>query len=194
MTPTIFTITGPTCSGKSTLERKLREHGFVPLRSFTTRPMREGEVDGVDYEFITREQALRLIQDNQVVEYVEFAGNIYGMLRGHVLDMAGYNKPMVVVVEPHGAEQFKKFARAHGWTIHCLYLHVDKSVVIERFLSRLKGDERASVTNYARRLAQLLDVELEWGITHLPLWDTVIPGFGPDNEAQVISQVLELAA
>lgn len=62
-------LMGKSASGKDTLLKKLvEENGFIPLVSATTRPMREGEVDGVDYNFLSKEEFGKLLMDGKFLE------------------------------------------------------------------------------------------------------------------------------
>merc|ERR1711990_643043 len=74
-------LSGPSGSGKSTLLKRLfAEHpgkfGFSV--SHTTRQPRAGEVDGKDYNFVTREDFLKLVDQNGFIEHAEFSKNLYG--------------------------------------------------------------------------------------------------------------------
>ena len=60
---------GKSASGKDTILNKLKNEGFVPLVSTTTRPMREGEIDGKDYNFISAEEFKKKIKNNDFIEY-----------------------------------------------------------------------------------------------------------------------------
>ena len=60
---------GKSASGKDTILNKLKNEGFVPLVSTTTRPMREGEIDGKDYNFISAEEFKKKIENNDFIEY-----------------------------------------------------------------------------------------------------------------------------
>lgn len=76
----LFVITAPSGCGKGTLRRVLLEElpdiKFCP--SITTRPPRPGEVDGVDYIFVSVEEFMERKQGNQLVEWAEVYGNCYG--------------------------------------------------------------------------------------------------------------------
>lgn len=78
----IICIMGGSKSGKSTVERALKGLGFKPSVSYTTRGINTGghtgEVNGVDYNFVTREQFNQLIEKNILIEYAEIYGNLYG--------------------------------------------------------------------------------------------------------------------
>lgn len=71
-------LVGPTCSGKTFLRKRFEERGFKFDVSYTTRPMRPGEVNGVDYNFISDDEFIRRISDNAFYEHVEYNGYRYG--------------------------------------------------------------------------------------------------------------------
>ncbi|MBC8575422.1 guanylate kinase [Yanshouia hominis] len=98
---------GPSGVGKGTLLGPLlaTEPGLVLSVSATTRAPREGEVDGVHYHFICREEFERLIAGGEMLEYTEYNGNYYGTPKKFVeqrLD-AGYH--VVLEIEVDGAMQ-----------------------------------------------------------------------------------------
>jgi guanylate kinase len=72
----LFVVTGPSGSGKTTIMRELMDN---ELLSFTTRPMREGETNGVDYQFITKKEFDSLKAEGLLVEETEYDGNYYGL-------------------------------------------------------------------------------------------------------------------
>lgn len=78
----VVCIMGGSKAGKSTVEKALKNLGFKPSVSYTTRGINtgghSGEVNGVDYNFITREQFKKLIDKNMLIEHVEIYGNLYG--------------------------------------------------------------------------------------------------------------------
>lgn len=65
-------ILGPSASGKDYLKRKLSERGLKALVKYTTRPPREGEVDGVEYKFVTQEIFHRMIESSRFLLHQEF--------------------------------------------------------------------------------------------------------------------------
>lgn len=72
-------IVGKAASGKDYLRKTLLDKGFKSGISYTTRPPRKGEIDGVDYHFITVEQFKVMIENDQLVEWQEFVGFYYGI-------------------------------------------------------------------------------------------------------------------
>jgi guanylate kinase len=71
-------LVGPTCSGKTYIKDKFREKGYKCDVSYTSREKREGEIEGVDYHFISKKSFEEAITTNEFYEYVEYEGNYYG--------------------------------------------------------------------------------------------------------------------
>jgi guanylate kinase len=65
----ITILVGMSASGKDTIARELKQDGFIPLLSCTTRPMREGEREGVDYHFLSTEEFLRRKAEGKFLEF-----------------------------------------------------------------------------------------------------------------------------
>ncbi len=108
--PRVFVITGPSGVGKGTLISELR--GRVPevelSVSATTRPPREGEQDGREYHFLTREEFDRRIAAGEFLEWAEYSGNRYGTLRSEVDRRTERGAPVVLEIEVQGARQVRE--------------------------------------------------------------------------------------
>lgn len=105
----LIVISGPSASGKGTVnEYVLKDEGFEYSVSATTRAPREGEVDGKNYHFITREAFEALIAEDGVLEYTSYCGNYYGTLRSFVEDTRSKGKHVVLEIEVDGAMQIRK--------------------------------------------------------------------------------------
>ena len=88
----LFVFSGPSGVGKGTLKAKLFEEFADRIAysvSATTRGPREGEVDGKDYFFISRQEFERRVKNNEFLEHAEFAGNCYGTPRVLEIDVQG---------------------------------------------------------------------------------------------------------
>lgn len=105
----VFVITGPSGVGKGTVIRALRaRHPELGLSvSATTRAPREGEVDGVDYHFLTDEQFQERVLAGDFVEHAEYSGNRYGTLREELLRNAEKGG-VVLEIELQGARQIRR--------------------------------------------------------------------------------------
>lgn len=105
-------LSGPSGVGKSSVVRCLREQ--VPDLHFsvsaTTRVRRPGEVDGVDYHFVTPEQFQRLIDDGDLLEWAEIHNGLQrsGTLAAPVADAVVAGRPVLIEVDLAGAEAVKR--------------------------------------------------------------------------------------
>lgn len=105
----IFVISGPAGCGKGTVVGKLRE--MMPNIGFsvsaTTRPPRPGEIDGVNYHFITREKFTELLEAGEVLEHTEYCGNMYGTLKSEAVRTLNEGRDIILEIEVEGALQIK---------------------------------------------------------------------------------------
>ncbi|GAY18288.1 guanylate kinase [Mycobacterium sp. shizuoka-1] len=108
----VMVLSGPSAVGKSTVVRRLREQ--VPDLQFsvsaTTRAPRPGEVDGVDYHFVTPERFQHLIDDGDLLEWAEIHGGLHrsGTLAAPVAEAAAAGHPVLIEVDLAGAEAVKR--------------------------------------------------------------------------------------
>ena len=107
----LFVFSGPSGVGKGTLKAKLFEEFADQITysvSATTRGPREGEVDGKDYFFITRQEFERRVKNNEFLEHAEFAGNCYGTPRAYVEKLLDSGMNVVLEIDVQGALQVMK--------------------------------------------------------------------------------------
>jgi guanylate kinase len=107
----LVVLSGPSGVGKGTVRKALfemPEQEFVYSVSMTTRPPREGEVDGVDYYFVTREEFERQIAEGNLLEYAEFVGNYYGTPKDKVEEQLNRGKEVILEIEVNGALQVRE--------------------------------------------------------------------------------------
>ena len=107
----LFVFSGPSGVGKGTLKAKLFEEFADRIAysvSATTRGPREGEVDGKDYFFISRQEFERRVKNNQFLEHAEFAGNCYGTPRAYVEKLLDSGMNVVLEIDVQGALQVMK--------------------------------------------------------------------------------------
>jgi guanylate kinase len=108
----LIVISGPSGVGKDTLIRRLLEldRNLRYSVSCTTRPPRPGEVDGVNYTFVTRERFEQLIKEGAFLEYATYDGNLYGTLTDRVEQARAGGHDIVLKIEVQGAEQVREKA------------------------------------------------------------------------------------
>ena len=106
----LIVISGFSGSGKGTiLKRLLRDYDeYVFSVSMTTRAPRDGEVDGKDYFFVTREEFEKTIKEDGFVEYAEYCGNYYGTPKAYVEEQLKKGKSVILDIEVQGAMQIKE--------------------------------------------------------------------------------------
>ena len=109
----VFVITGPSGVGKGTLIRELLQR--VPdlelSISATTREPREGEVDGRDYHFLTREEFDHGVEQEAFLEFATYSDNRYGTLRAEVERRLAEGHSVVLEIEVQGARQVRAAMR-----------------------------------------------------------------------------------
>lgn len=108
--PRLFVVSGPSGAGKDTLLTKVRE--FYPdlalTVSATTRPPREGEVDGVAYHFLTDEEFDRRVKAGEFLEWAQVHDHKYGTLRSEVDRWLGKGHSIVLEIDVQGALNVRK--------------------------------------------------------------------------------------
>lgn len=124
----MIVIIGASASGKSTIQKILCKDGkYKPLVSYTTRKPREGEIDRVDYNFISKSQFRILALQDFFAEIAEYNGWYYGIAKKDVKD------DTVGVLTPHGLRMLKKFPELN---ITSFYLDVPRRNRLIKILER----------------------------------------------------------
>lgn len=106
----LIVFTGPSGVGKGTLLRSLR-HRYPMLKlsvSATTRAPRPGEVDGQDYFFVSRDAFQEMVARGELLEWAEFAGNLYGTPKAPVMQQIEAGHWVILEIELEGARQVRE--------------------------------------------------------------------------------------
>ena len=106
----LIVLSGPSGVGKGTVRKAIfdsEENDFQYSISMTTRKQREGEVDGVDYYFRSREEFEAMIEAGEMLEYAEYVGNYYGTPLTYVNQTLHEGKDVFLEIEVQGAKQVK---------------------------------------------------------------------------------------
>lgn len=101
----LIVFSGPSGVGKGSIRHHLTFDDYVYSISSTTRLPREGEVDGVDYNFISKEEFENKINQGEMLEYAEFVGNYYGTDKQVVEELLNSGKNVLLEIECNGAMQ-----------------------------------------------------------------------------------------
>lgn len=109
LTGRLVVVSGPSGVGKGTVVAEAVRHR-PDLRvsvSATTRCPRDGEVDGRNYHFLSRREFKERVAKGDMLEYAEFAGNLYGTPRADVIDALSQGATVLLEIELQGARQVK---------------------------------------------------------------------------------------
>ena len=136
----LFIVSAPSGTGKTTLVERLVQ--VVPdlalSRSFTSRPPRAGECDGVDYNFITRVHFDQMVEAGEFLEWADVFGNCYGTSASETDRVLADGHDLVLVIDVQGARQVR--AKRTG-TIGIFVLPPTFAVLEERLRGRSKDTE-----------------------------------------------------
>ena len=106
----LIVVSGPSGAGKDTLIRAALE--AIPelalIASATTRIPREGEGEGIDHVFLSREEFERWIEEDRLLEWAEYSGNLYGTPKQSVEELLESGRSVILRIELKGARQIKE--------------------------------------------------------------------------------------
>jgi len=105
----LVVVSGFSGAGKGTLMKELlsRYDNYALSISATTRSPREGEVDGKEYFFVSRERFETMIEQDELIEYADYVGNYYGTPKAYVTEQMEAGKDVVLEIEMQGALKVK---------------------------------------------------------------------------------------
>lgn len=131
----MLVLVGASASGKTQLAKMLmKHHQFKKLVTTTTRPMREGERDGIDYHFLTLDAFLSLEEEGAFLEATHYHDHWYGIQKVHVF------KDSVVIVDPQGANVLKSQLGSDAFIV---FVNTAETLREARMLKR--GDAQKAV-------------------------------------------------
>ena len=110
MNKKLFVLSGSSGVGKGTVLKGFLEKNpnFMLSISCTTRNPRPGEIDGVNYFFISKDEFGNCIKENKFLEWAEFAGNFYGTKKKYIKQCLDEGKDIILEIDTQGALQVKK--------------------------------------------------------------------------------------
>ena len=153
-TPTgsLFVVAAPSGGGKTSLTRALldRDRGIRLSVSYTTRPPRPGEREGVDYHFVSTERFMALRDDGEFLEHAHVHGNWYATSAGWLTQQIEAGQDVLLEIDWQGAAQVRRLIPS---SIHIFILPPSLALLEER-LHRRGQDDKATI---ARRLEAARD-------------------------------------
>ena len=132
---TLYTISAPSGAGKTSLVTALLEKstGLKVSTSHTTRPKRPGEIDGVDYHFVSKEQFQSMLKQQAFLEHAQVFNNSYGTSRQWVDDTLASGCDVILEIDWQGAAQIHQQLPD---TVSIFVLPPSKNALLERLTQR----------------------------------------------------------
>ncbi len=143
-------LVGPSASGKTVIAKKLIEsYGFLKFVTTTTRKPRVGELDGVDYFFISKDEFLEKEKNDEFIETTLYNDNYYGTQKNNV----SFNK--VLIVDINGANKF--FEKIKDEAVY-FYIKASHDVIVNRMIER--GDAKEDIEKRLKGDSKYFDIKL----------------------------------
>jgi guanylate kinase len=211
--PTLITLTAPTCAGKNhLLEVMLGEMGCERIVSTTDRAPRKGEIDGLHYNFISTEESRILEVADKFAELVTYNGVRYGVTHDEMAGKMLSGKPPIVIMTPEGIEIYRKYCATKGWQIFNVYVETQESIRIKRLAKRTADDVVAGLRGLSfdsvpteeladkiaadvvekvlhtnnKRLIAILQEERSWSNSNR--WDCIVSGTSTEEAKRYLLQ------
>ena len=141
----LIVIVAPSGTGKSTMIKRLLIDvpSLIESVSFTTRPMRPGELHGKSYFFISRDEFLKRRDENEFLEWAEVHGNFYGTSKKFVEQSLREGKHLLFDLDVQGTDSMKKY---FGAVANAIFISPPSVEELEKRL-RHRGTENTQVIN-----------------------------------------------
>lgn len=178
----LIVLTGKTASGKDTVMAKiLRElPDLKRIVTTTSRPPRNGEKSGVDYNFISKEEFGRKIENGDFIEYVEYGGNLYGTEKVQILNSLDSN--LIWRIDPSRAGKVRELVKDFTTNVTVVYLTTDDKTILQRLKARNLKEEEI--------VKRMQDDEKLWD-EHKDNYDFIIENT-PGKLQETVDQIIEI--
>ena len=182
----LIVISGPSGVGKGTIIKEIKERyqdndkNLYVSVSYTTRKIREGERDGVDYHFVSIQEFENLIKNNGLLEYNEYGtGNYYGTPKDLVFNYLDNDYDVILEIDVNGYQKIKELNIPH----ESIFIAPPSYDVLE---NRLKRRNTESNEIIQKRLKAALNE-----INHMDIYDYVI--YNKENELeQAVDDIMNI--
>jgi guanylate kinase len=172
----------------------------APLVSTTTRAPRVGELNGVNYHFVAKEEFEVMAHSGLMLEHVEFGGHRYGATNASVKEAMSKHSLVTIVCEPVGARQIREHCQRHNIPLLAVFVRCPLELQVERMVERLGQQISQShfvhfdkiVADFKTRLLAAIGEEQHWlSQAH---FDLVVASFDDDTIEHAIRTVVSEAS
>ena len=162
----IFIIMGKSSTGKDTIFKRLIEAEKIKLKtvvSYTTRPIRQGETDGVEYFFVDKDRMKELQDANKIIEHRAY-NTVHGIWYYFTADDGQIDLDVSDYVMIGTLESFKQMKEYYGENVYPIYIEVEDGVRLRRALNR---EQKQEVPKYAELCRRYLADEEDFSETNI---------------------------
>lgn len=150
----LIVISAPSGTGKTTVVKKLleKDHDMVASVSFTTRPKRDNEEDGVDYYFVEKEVFKKMKNEGIFLEDAIVFGHFYGTKKDHIYELLEIGKNVILEIDWQGAKQIR------GKMSECILIFLippSKKVLLKRLKNRATDSKQEIQNRFSQAVQDL---------------------------------------
>lgn len=151
----LIVISGPSGSGKGTIIKEVMKKipDLIYSVSYTTRPKREGEIEGKDYFFISKDEFEKLIDEDFFIEWAKVYDYYYGTGKEFVLNNLNDNKDVILEIEIQGAKKIREIYDKKN-VIFIFIAPPDFKELEKRIMNRKRGETEEEIKkrmNFAKK-------------------------------------------
>lgn len=177
-------LSGVAGAGKDTIKKEIikRMENVESLPSFTSRPMREGDIEGQTYHFVSREEFEKMIEKDEFYEYDIHHNQYYGTSRKLLNDKIKSGKIIVKDIDVNGTEHLKELLKEDTRVV-TIFLRVPKEELKKRLETRI---DKPSPEEVVLRLNRF-----DYEESKIDLYDYVLKNDNLEKTVQVIETIIE---
>lgn len=177
-------LSGVAGAGKDTIKKELikRMENVVSLPSITSRPFREGDVEGETYHFVSKEEFEKMIENNELYEYDIHHNNYYGTSKKLLNERIQSGKVIVKDIDVNGTENLTKLLK-NDTKVVTIFLRVPKKELEERLKNRI---DKPSLEEIKLRLSRF-----DYEESKISLYDYVLKNNDLEKTVQIIMTIIE---
>ena len=177
-------LSGVSGAGKDTIKKELikRMENVVSLPSYTSRKMREGDVAGETYNFVTTEEFENMIKNNELYEYNVHHEHYYGTSRKLMNEKIASGKIIVKDIDVNGVENLINILKQDTKVV-TIFLRVPKEILVKRLENRIDKPDLKEITLRLNRF--------DYEESRIGMYDYVIKNNNLEKIVQIIQSIIE---
>ena len=194
----LVVISAPSGTGKTTVVKRLLEKipNVVASVSFTTRPMRENENEGVDYFFVDKREFLTMVDNNEFIEHATVFGNYYGTDKESLSNNLKKGVNVILEIDWQGAQQVKEKL---PYCIMIFLIPPSKEVLLARLKNRGTDSEGEIENRFNQAVSDLnesnkfdhvlVNDQIELSVENIAL--CIEGNFNQSNQSKLVTKALK---